>query len=126
MTTPQQIDATLDAVALKQFVWKSERLKAVACAIVKQLLTDGSEGWPDEFLYKDLAKEDCNCVGMAFRFLAKNRIITQTGRHKRSQGDKSHGRIIWQYRIDSAALANTFLQRNGAHALQLRQQELMQ
>jgi hypothetical protein len=108
MTTP---DAKLDAIAAGQFIWKTDAMKRIGVEIVERAMRKPTL-WPDSLKLDWLAGDDVNCIGNCYRLLLRHGIIAQTGRHRRSQSTKRNSGVVFEYRIDSVAKANTFLTRN--------------
>jgi hypothetical protein len=120
---PQEIDAHLDDVTIKQLTFKPGVATDVAVAIVKHYV-EHLVAFADEVNLPALADADVNCVGLAWRRLANVGIICQTGDHRRSQRDRRKGGVVWKYRLLSHKLAVTFLARNGITNFRRGQGEL--
>lgn len=107
MSTPA--DKHLDAVALAQFLFKTEKMKAAALTILEKAINMG-RFWPDEVDLDFLGEKDRNCIGSIFRILSvptadetgKTRgaglgFIAQTGSKRRSRRKGRSGGIIFEY-----------------------------
>lgn len=126
-STVAEQDAELAQVAACQQAFKSPRLRTVACTIIKAAMANSGVIWPDDTMLiacvRNLAGDDKNVVGTAWRWLGKIKIMTRTTERRRSQSKASKGREVTKWRIDKWNLARTFLARNGA-AAEHPQQEL--
>lgn len=104
----------LDAAILKQISFKPGVCRAVACKIVRAFLSSEVVGvWPDEIDFSDVAVDDKNAIGLAFRRLRTIGLVEQTGQYKGSDAKGSKGRAIFQWKLNNYRLAKTFLARNG-------------
>ena len=113
-----QTDAHLDSVALKQYGFKNEKLRAVAVAICKAMTASpGCVVWADSVVIPACVDADSrNCVGSAWRILANWGIIQRmegAGDHRRSTAPGRRGGNVWRYRLLSPGLCRAFLRANG-------------
>lgn len=92
-------NALLDAVALKQFVWKSATMQLIGVAVLKAALESPASLWPDEIDLSFVRNLDKNCIGSVFRVLREQRFIEPTAAHRRSTAEAANGRIVWEYRV---------------------------
>lgn len=123
--TQTTIDATLGDIALKHLAFKSGSLRTVGCAIVQVALAN-QVVWPDEVDLAAIPPEDHNCIGTAWRTLARVGILARTQQNRRSSARQHHGRTIFKYLLANRKLAQTFLKRNGeAQQAGERQQSLI-
>lgn len=108
------IDAHLDSVTVNTLVWKPGVHRDIAGSIVRVALAGRGmvPFWPDE-IELHVAAADRNCIGLSWRFLANQGVIAKTGLFRRSQDEDANGRIVFQYRLLSVALARRFLSVNG-------------
>jgi hypothetical protein len=112
--TDAAFDMHLDQTTIKMLTWKPTVSTAIAVAIVQVFIQHPAlNHWPDEIDLSWVSAKDKNLIGIAWRRLKNSGIISQTGSHRRSKSEDAGGRQIWQYRLESAALARTFLKRNG-------------
>jgi hypothetical protein len=111
-----------DEALINQMTWKPSQCRNVAIHIIQATmrLFENEEGvFPDEIDFSFLSDDDKNLVGTAYKNLARQGIIIQTGNFRRSHpkdvsGNKSRNRrVIFGYRIANVSLANLFLKRNG-------------
>ena len=128
MTSEQQ-DAALSRVFEKQIAFKSPQCLRVACAIVKTALLRNGEGvFPDDpqiiKVVEALAGDDKNCVGTAWRWVGKVKIMERSQARRKSTAASSHGREIAGWTVKSRSLAEAFLRRNAA-AFDAAQKELL-
>ena len=94
-------------------------MRTIGCRIAQAALAaKHCNFWPADVDISDIALADRNCVGSAFRLLTKAGIIERLLTFERSSRESSGGRTVFAYRLVSAKLASTFIQRNGG-ALQL-------
>lgn len=109
------VDEILDDVALKQFVWKNTKL-LTACLMIAEKALQRGVFWPDELTFDFLlTDDDRNCIGSAWRICSKKlAIVEKTGSFRRSTGENSNGRTIFQYKLVSRPLAEAFLKRYDA------------
>jgi hypothetical protein len=107
------IDKKPDDVALKQFLFKNNKLLACCLVIAEKALQRG-KFWPDEIPCEFLvSNEDRNCIGSAWRILSKTLpIIEKTGSYRRSHTKDANGRTIFEYVLIDQALAKTLLRRH--------------
>jgi hypothetical protein len=112
MTTNPEIDARLDDIALRQFVWKNQKL-LTACLLIAHKALKDSIFWPDELVFDFLlTPEDRNVIGSAWRMCSRSlKIIEKTGQYRRSKGDDRNGGMIFCYRLLSRHVAEAFLKR---------------
>ena len=103
-------DELLDEIALRQYAWKNTAMIRVTCAICEAALK-GGVFWPDQVDTSSIATEDRNCIGSTYRNLRRLGIINLTGRFRRSQGERTHGRVVFEYQLQSRTLAETLLTR---------------
>ncbi len=109
-----QPTSELDAALIKQISFKPGVCRSVACKIVRAFLSAETVGvWPDTIDFSDVAGDDKNAIGLAFRRLRTIGLIEQTGQYKGSDAKGSKGRAIFQWRLNSTRIAKTFLERNG-------------
>ena len=112
MQNESNIDAKLDEIALKQTVWKNEKMMSACVSIAKKAVELGTF-WPDELKFETLGKDDRNLIGSAWRICIKTLgLIEKTGQFQRSKGGDANGRIIFQYRVVNLPLANSFIKRS--------------
>lgn len=111
-TANDPVDDHLNEVALKQLTWKPGAMRNIAIAIAQAFLGDRIQ-WADEVDLSNVAAKDKNCIGSAWRLLAKAGIIEPIGGFRRSIKEASRGRKVFKYRLASERLAKTFLSRNG-------------
>lgn len=115
MKSNPAIDAQLDAATLAQLSWKPNIVRNIAVAIIKHFLNDRI-CYTDDIDLSFVPELDKNCIGLTFRRLREQGIITETGRHRRNdpkrRPDRKGGKAF-QYRLVSVARALTFLERNG-------------
>lgn len=107
-------DTILDEVAINQFIWKSPRLLA-ACLTIAQKALESPVFWPDSVVFSFLVyDDDRNLIGSAWRQCANTLgIVEKTGQYRRSKGERTNGRIVFEYRIVDALVARAFLKRHG-------------
>ena len=112
-----KVDSELDAVALKQLVWKSPSCARIAVRICNRALSN-PVFFPDEIDNEDIPTADMNCIGSMFRFLAgkKSNIIQRTETFKRSEAKGRRGSTVFGYSLRSRALAEALVRRLGAQA----------
>ncbi len=109
-----QPTSELDEALIKQISFKPGVCRAVACKIVRAFLSAETVGvWPDEIDFTDVAGDDKNSIGLAFRRLRTIGLIEQSGQYKSSEAKGSRGRAIFQWNLVNFGLAKTFLARNG-------------
>jgi hypothetical protein len=109
-----QTDEHLNEVALAQLTWKPSVIRNVACDIVTAAVAlHPLHVWPDKVNLAGVADSDKNCVGSAWRLLAKAKVIEHTTSFRRSEADGARGRTVFAYRLTSLTRAQTFLERNG-------------
>ena len=122
-----EVDAELCRVFEKHAAYKSPQCKRVACAIIKQAMRSAGSVWPDDEMLMEVIKtlvgDDKNCVGTAWRWLGKLRIITQTGEHRKSNSKAAKGHRIFEWHLANWQLARVFLKRND-QAYEPSQREL--
>jgi hypothetical protein len=124
--TPSQINAALDDATLKQLAFKDDTCKRIAIRIVESFLQDKIQ-WGDEVDLGEIADDDKNVIGCTWRRLAKLGIIKRmegADDHRRSKVKSRRGGVVWKYRLANAALAVTFLKRNGWTRTRRGQHEL--
>lgn len=109
----QEVDKKLDEITLRQAVWKNSKLLA-SCLTIAQKAIETPIFWPDELTFDFLLTDkDRNIIGSSWRLCAKTLgIIEKTGLFKRSKGDSTNGRIIFQYRLIDRSIAMAFLKRH--------------
>ena len=73
-------DAHLNEVALKQLCWKPGTVRNFGRLIVERVSVEPFSVWPDELDVESVGVDDRNCVGIAWRLLARAEIIKATGR----------------------------------------------
>lgn len=123
-------DQHLDRVALAQFTFKGDKLRAVGVAVAKAFSGLQPKVWADEVQLPELGPDDRNIVGTAWKNLARWGIIQRMegeGDHRRSTRPGRRGGIVFRYRLTNQKLLETFLARNGvANPLPvLEQKELL-
>lgn len=97
-------------VLAKHLCFKPSQTTNAMLDIVEQMLA--GKTWGDEFtLSPDAASR--NTIGTAYKLLMGAGVVQQTGAHRRSAIKEQKGRVCWEYRLVSTALARTFLSRNG-------------
>lgn len=106
-----EYDRHLDETAILQYAWKNRRLQLAVCSIVKKSL-ENPVFLADEVVFENLGPDDRNIIGIAFRIAAKLGIVRKTGSYNKSRSKASNGRIIWEYRLESKALAHAFMRAN--------------
>ena len=107
----------LDKHTINMMTWKATTSRAVACAIVRHMMTCQDVLWPDEINFNEVPgynTDDANCVGLAYRNLARQGIIRHGSSFRRSTAENARGRTIFPYLLESRARAELFLKRNGA------------
>lgn len=103
----------LDDALILQLTWKPGTMRQAAVAIARHMLAS-QVCWSDEIDLSFIqSKKDKNCIGGAWRQLRQIGIISRCQEFRRSTKKESRGRTIFKWRIESARLAETFLQRNG-------------
>lgn len=121
------VDAHLDDVTVKQLVWKPEPHRHIAGTIVRVALAGGGmvKVWPDQ-VELNVATGDTNCIGTAWRYLARLGVLATTGDWRRSKSKTANGRKVFAYKLASVALAKRWLKANGLEqpAGMLKQSEL--
>lgn len=117
------VDAHLDDVATAQLMWKPSATRDFAAQIVTKALKVVGTFWPDELTLRGVKPADKNCVGTAYRLLAKYGVIAWTVRHRRSKREDSAGRQVFEYRLASEALARRWLKENGYDKAPPRREE---
>ena len=113
--TLNPVEAHLASVALKQMTWKPGIVRDVSAKIVQKALEHGML-WPDEVSFggiNSLTPADMNCIGTAWKNLARQGIIIPTGRFRRSTTEHARGRKVFEYRTASLSLARRWLAANG-------------
>ena len=104
----------LDNVAAAMLVWKPSAMRTVAGRIVEHALKiNGAGFYPEEIDTSDLDVADMNCVGMAYKLLADNGILSRTGRWRSSRAGAAKGRTVFAWALASARLARTWQKANG-------------
>lgn len=119
----ESIDKKLDEIALKQLVWKNEKLLTACLTICEGALKSPGWFWPDEVTFDFLlTDEDRNCIGSAWRMCAKTlQIIEKTGEFKRSTREGQNGRVIFCYRLINQNIALAFMKRYNIQKYRDRQ-----
>jgi len=111
------VDKHLMEKSIAQLLFKAGPCRAVAVAIAKAFLdSPGDSVWSDEVQLPELAADDKNVIGTAWKNLARLGLVQRqegVGDHRRSTREASRGRTVWRYRIMDAASLRTFLARNG-------------
>ncbi len=113
--TQDPTEAHLADVALKQMTWKPGIVRDVSAMIVQTALEHGML-WPDDVKLEgisSLTTADANCIGTAWKNLARAGIIIGTGRFRRSTANHARGRKIFEYRTASLSLARRWLTANA-------------
>lgn len=108
----KQIDATLDAKTIQQLTWKPALTCNIGITIVRHFVRDHI-AYNDAVALDYVPDDSKNCIGLAWRRIVAAGIIKPTGRYKRSKADSRRGGKVYQYRLASLKLAETFLKRNG-------------
>ena len=122
--TPEQVEAHLSDVIIKQLTFKIGVSTNIAVCIAEHLLKD-KICWADEIPFPVINAEDRNCIGGAFKRLARIQIIERMeGHYRRSKKKERRGGIIFKYRIGNESLAKTFLKRNGVSVFKRSADEL--
>ena len=114
--TESGITAKLDLATLQQMTWKATTTRAIACTIVSHMLSCPDVLWPDEISFSEVPgynTDDANCVGLAYRNLARQGIIRHGSSFRRSTAENARGRTIFPYMLESRSRAELFLKRNG-------------
>lgn len=106
------VDQKLDEVALLQFTWKNQKL-LTACLMIAHKALQKPIFWPDELVFDFLlSDDDRNVIGSAWRQCSRGLgIIEKTGEFRRSKGENTNGRTIFQYRLINEPVAKAFLKR---------------
>jgi hypothetical protein len=106
------VDQKLDEIALKQMVWKNQKL-LTACLLIAEKALEQGTFWPDSLVfYFLLIDDDRNCIGSAWRLVTKTLgIIEKTGDFRRSMTKGQNGRMIFRYRLINEGMARAFLKR---------------
>lgn len=114
MTPEQQATAKLDKVTIDQLVWKPSPVLTVAIRVTQAaIFAEGLPIWPDDIDTSDIGDDDKNCIGIAFRLLAKQDIVErQNNNTRKSKAGPRKGSYIAAYRLKNLALAKEFLRRN--------------
>lgn len=117
MQKPKQpsVDETLDAKTIAQLTWKPSVTCNTAIAIVRHFLKDRI-CYTDDIDLQFVPDADKNCIGLTFRRLREQGIISETGRFRRNDPKKRpdrRGGKAFQYRLVSERRAVTFCERNG-------------
>lgn len=107
MSSP--VDKHLDEVAIAQFLFKSDKMKAAALTVLEKAINMG-RFWPDQVDLDFLGEKDRNCIGSVFRILSVPKpdengkirgtglgFIDQTGSKRRSRRKGRSGGIIFEY-----------------------------
>ena len=115
--TNEQIDAELAHVLEVQVSFKNRNMLAIACGVVQAALEKNGSGiWPDdESVLKvtaNVAGDDKNCIGTAWRLLLRVGLLSRTGDRRRSTAASSKGREIARWTCSNRRLCETFLSRN--------------
>lgn len=107
-------DTKLDEVAIQQMLWKSPKLLA-ACLLIVERFVESPIVWPDEIDFSFLTSDDDrNIIGSAWRQCSRTLgIIEKTGQWRRSKGDRTNGRVVFEYRLIDLPVARAFLKRHG-------------
>jgi hypothetical protein len=109
-------DLEMADVFAAQTAFKSPKLRRVACAILRTAMANGGSVWPDDSalapVVSSLAGDDKNCVGTAWRWLGKVKLMERGGKRRRSGSGTSKGREIAEWRLAAWRVAETFLARN--------------
>lgn len=118
MNEEPTIDTKLDVATIAQFTFKGETCRAVAVAIAKAFVEapDGSV-WADSVALPELAADDKNTIGLAWRNLTRWKMIQrQEGAtdHRRSKAKGRKGGVVFRYKLLNYGLLQTFLVRNRA------------
>lgn len=112
--TAAQTDAALDEAFIRCITWKPSIMRNVAIKIVARAVWEGDKVfWADDVDLDFVPADSRNCIGMAWRQMVKAGILKRTDLNRRSTKAASKGRVVFKYRLASAARANTFLERNG-------------
>lgn len=126
-TTMTVAEQQLDNVAAAMMVWKPSAMRTVAGRIVEHALRlNGAGFFPEEIDTSDLDAGDMNCVGVAYRLLADNGIVSRTGRWRSSRAGAAKGRTVFAWALASARLARAWQKANGLTVTEpvLKQAEL--
>lgn len=107
-------EAHLQEVLVNQLTWKPGAARNAAVRIVKHALECEGVLWPDEVDLDTVHADDRNCIGTAYKNLAKQGILEHGASFRRSRSEGSRGRTIFSYRLASRARAELFLRRNLA------------
>jgi hypothetical protein len=128
-------DQHLDKVALAQFTFKGDKLRAVGAAIAKAFDYIPTMGfnvtvWSDEVELPELDKADRNLIGTAWKNLVRWKIIVRmegAGDHRKANRDKRkkrRGGIAFRYQLLDAKLLRSFLKANHVEPAAEPQKEL--
>jgi hypothetical protein len=108
---PSDAKAHLETVKDRQQAFKSEVMRLAAVMITRTALHN-SGVWPDDYSISQIASDDRNCIGSAYRWLRNAGIIEMTDEHRSSTAEGAKGRIIFKWRLKDEKLARAFLARN--------------
>lgn len=114
------VNETLDEITISAILFKPGTCRDIMLAIANAFITaPGMAVWADEITLPYVPESSKNCIGLAWRCLAKRGMIMrlegQTD-HRRSQREGSKGRTIWRYQVVNLKLLKTFTERNGVKA----------
>ena len=117
-------EKALDAIEIKQLLWKPGQCRDIAIAIVVAMEKDRIK-WQDEIDFRFVAPGDVNCIGMAWRKLIKLGVIKRLQANRRSIKKEAKGRTVWKYHLISPLRAKIFLEQNGRAVPEPLQPELL-
>jgi hypothetical protein len=113
MTTDQHLDQS----TLAQMTFKPGTVRRVAVAIASAAEASQGSLWADEVPLPELGPDDKNTIGLAFRNLARWKIIERcegATDHRRSRRAGRKGGVCWRYVVVNRGLLRAFLKANGA------------
>jgi hypothetical protein len=99
---------------IAQWIWKSPVLQTLCVSISDHALRLDTF-WPDE-LHLDVAGNDKNTIGTAYRTLIRFGILNHTGQYRPSKSDGANGRVIFQCTVKKPNLARALIRRFGGVA----------
>lgn len=103
----------LDDKTIKMLTWKPQVCRDIAVAIVRAVLKSPTI-WPDEVGLGFVQPADKNCIGVAWRRLKNNGIISHGTAFRRSKSEGAAKRTIFCYTLANRTLAEKFLALNAA------------
>ena len=125
--TDAATDNHLKDVALVQHLFKGAKVQAVAVAIGNAFAdAPGESIWADDIGLPELDDASKNCIGTAWKQLARWKIIQRLEGefdHRRSTNPTSKGRTVWRYRLLDAKLLRAFLRANGVEQKPVRHEQ---